>query len=129
MCTYWFATNHKSVAPLFLFFFIAISHSTYSQKKTTKLEEIRNIISKKRNFNKEFGFGYRIQLYNGNEQQARQILTRFNVDFPDRFSKLVYNSPEWKVQVGNYKTKLEADKDLIKFQKKITGIIVVPMGK
>jgi hypothetical protein len=41
----------------------------------------------------------------------------------------VYNSPEWKVQVGNYKTKLEADKDLIKFQKKITGIIVVPMGK
>ena len=119
----------KRIAPLFLFFFIAISHSTYSQKKTTKLEEIRNIISKKRNFNKEFGFGYSIQLYNGNEKQARQILTRFNVDFPDRFSKLVYNSPEWKVQVGNYKTKLEADKDLIKFQKKITGIIVVPMGK
>ncbi|MDG1451612.1 MAG: SPOR domain-containing protein [Polaribacter sp.] len=119
----------KRIAPLFLFFFIAISHSTYSQKKTTKLEEIKNIISKKRNFNKEFGFGYSIQLYNGNEQQARQILTRFNVDFPDRFSKLVYNSPEWKVQVGNYKTKLEADKDLIKFQKKITGIIVVPMGK
>ena len=119
----------KRIAPLFLFFFIAISHSTYSQKKTTKLEEIRNIISKKRNFNKEFGFGYSIQLYNGNEQQARQILTRFNVDFPDRFSKLVYNSPEWKVQVGNYKTKLEADKELIKFQKKITGIIVVPMGK
>ena len=87
------------------------------------------LIFKKRNFNKEFGFGYSIQLYNGNEQQARQILTRFNVDFPDRFSKLVYNSPEWKVQVGNYKTKLEADKDLIKFQKKITGIIVVPMGK
>ena len=119
----------KRIAPLFLFFFIAISHNTYSQKKTTKLEEIKNIISKKRNFNKEFGFGYSIQLYNGNEQQARQILTRFNVDFPDRFSKLVYNSPEWKVQVGNYKTKLEADKDLIKFQKKITGIIVVPMGK
>ena len=119
----------KRIALLFLFFFIAISHSTYSQKKTTKLEEIRNIISKKRNFNKEFGFGYRIQLYNGNEQQARQILTRFNVDFPNRFSKLVYNSPEWKVQVGNYKTKLEADKDLIKFQKKITGIIVVPLGK
>lgn len=119
----------KRIALLFLFFFIAISHSTYSQKKTTKLEEIRNIISKKRNFNKEFGFGYSIQLYNGNEKLARQILTRFNVDFPNRFSKLVYNSPEWKVQVGNYKTKLEADKDLIKFQKKITGIIVVPLGK
>jgi len=51
------------------------------------------------------------------------------VEFPDRSSKLVYNSPEWKVQVGTYKTKLEADKDLIKFQKKFTGIIVVPMGK
>jgi len=119
----------KRIALLFLFFLSTISYRTYCQKETTKSEQIKSIISKKRNFNKEFGFGYRIQLYNGNEKLARQILTRFNIDFPDRFSKLVYNSPEWKVQVGNYKTKLEADKDLITFQKKITGIIVVPMGK
>ena len=33
------------------------------------------------------------------------------------------------VQVGNYKTKLEADKDAMQFQKKVSGIIVVPMGK
>lgn len=119
----------KQIALQFLFFLFAINYSTYCQKKTTKSEEIKSLITKKRNFNKEFGFGYRIQLYNGNEKQARQIRTLFKNEFPDHSSKLVYNSPEWKVQVGSYKTKLEADKDLIKFQKKFAGIIVVPMGK
>jgi len=56
-------------------------------------------------------------------------MARFKAEFPGNFSKLVYYAPEWKVQVGNYKTKLEADKDLIKFQEKFSGIIVIPMGK
>lgn len=121
--------KNKRIVLRFIFVLSLISYATYSQNKTTKSEEIKSIITKKRNFNKEFGFGYRIQLYNGNEQQARQIRARFKIEFPDHFSKLVYDSPEWKVQVGNYKTKLEADKDAMQFQKKISGIIVVPMGK
>ncbi|KGL62681.1 SPOR domain-containing protein [Polaribacter sp. Hel1_85] len=119
----------KSIALLFLIVLLTTSYSAYSQNKTNKSAEIKSIISKKRSFNNTYGFGYRIQLYNGNEQKARQFRARFGIEFPNNFSKLVYNAPEWKVQVGNYKTKLEADKDLIKFQEKFSGIIVVPMGK
>ncbi len=105
------------------------SFSSYSQNKTNSSDEVKRLIAKKRAFNKKYGFGYRIQLYNGNEQKARKLRARFRVEFPDKATKLVYSAPEWKVQVGNYKTKLEADKDLIKFQEKFSGIIVVPMGK
>ena len=119
----------KSIALLFLIVLLTTSYSAFSQNKTNKSAEIKSIISKKRSFNNAYGFGYRIQLYNGNEQKARKFKALFGVEFPGNFSKLVYNAPEWKVQVGNYKTKLEADKDLIKFQEKFSGIIVVPMGK
>lgn len=119
----------KFIVITFLTVLFTANYSAFSQNKTTKSAEIKSIISKKRSFNKEFGFGYRIQLYNGNEQQARKFRARFNIEFPENSSKLVYNAPEWKVQVGLYKTKLEADKDLIKFQEKFSGIIVVPMGK
>lgn len=119
----------KFIVITFLTVLFTANYSAFSQNKTTKSTEIKSIISKKRSFNKEFGFGYRIQLYNGNEQQARKFRARFNIEFPENSSKLVYNAPEWKVQVGLYKTKLEADKDLIKFQEKFSGIIVVPMGK
>ena len=108
---------------------LTLNYNSFSQNKTTSSDEVKSLITKKRNFNKTYGFGYRIQLYNGNEQQARKFKARFNVEFPGNFSKLVYNAPEWKVHVGNYKTKLEADKDLIQFKEKFSGIIVVPMGK
>jgi hypothetical protein len=114
---------------LFLIVLLISSFNGYSQNTTKKSEEIKSIISKKRSFNDTYGFGYSIQLYNGNEQEAKKIKARFAVEFPGNFSKLVYNAPEWKVQVGNYKTKLEADKYLIKFQEKFSGIIAVPMGK
>jgi hypothetical protein len=119
----------KSISLLFLIVLLTTSYSAFSQNKTKKSSEIKSIISKKRSFNNTYGFGYRIQLYNGNEQKAKKFMALFSIEFPDNFSKLVYNAPEWKVQVGNYKTKLEADKDLIKFQEKFSGIIVVPMGK
>ncbi|PWG06088.1 SPOR domain-containing protein [Polaribacter aquimarinus] len=106
-----------------------LSLNSYAQDKTVSTKEIKDLIAKKRAFNKKHGFGYRIQLYNGNEQKARKFRARFRIEFPNNEIKLVYRAPEWKVQVGNYKTKLEADKDLIKFQEKFSGIIVVPMGK
>ena len=102
---------------------------SYAVEKNQKSYKKLCTFYKKRSFNNTYGFGYRIQLYNGNEQKAKSFKARFNVEFPGNSSKLIYNTPEWKVQVGNYKTKLEADKDLVKFQKKFSGIIVIPMGK
>lgn len=115
---------------VFIFcFFMAFSFNSFSQNETNESKKIKNLITKKRAFNKKYGFGYRIQLYNGNEQQARKLRERFRIEFPGNSIKLVYRAPEWKVQVGNYKTKLEADRDLIKFREEFSGIIVIPMGK
>ena len=90
-------------------------------------KEIEQGVNKKRSYNKTNGFGYRIQLYNGNEQKAKQYKERFKLEFPGIYSKLVYNAPEWKIQVGNYKTKLDADKALMRFKEKFSGIIVIPI--
>jgi len=120
--------NKIMVLP-FLFVLFTVSYSSFSQNKTNETAAIKSLISKKRSFNNTYGFGYRIQLYNGNEQKARSYNAQFKIEFPGNPSKLVYNAPEWKVQVGNYKTKLEADKDLVIFQEKFSAIIVIPMGK
>ena len=120
--------NYFKIVLIFCFF-LAFSFNSFSQNETNESKKIKNLITKKRAFNKKYGFGYRIQLYNGNEQQARKLHERFRIEFPGNSIKLVYRAPEWKVQVGNYKTKLEADRDLIKFREEFSGIIVIPMGK
>jgi len=103
--------------------------STYSQSMKSDSTLINELISKKRNFNKEFGYGFRIQLYNGFETEAKKTEAKFKIDFPEITTYLLYRQPEWKIQVGYYKTKLEADRALLDLKRKYGSAIVIPLGK
>ena len=112
---------------LFLGFLTTQTVFCQSEKSDTML--VNELISKKRSFNKEFSYGFRIQLYNGFEVEAKKISAKFEVDFPDTKTHLIYRQPEWKIQVGFYKTKLEADRALLNFKRKYQSAIVIPLGK
>jgi len=114
---------------IFVVFLFLISERLISQNETNSSPEIMRLISKKRAFNKTYGYGFRVQVYYGDETKARKIQNKFKISFPNVYTKLAYNKPDWKVHVGNYKTKLEADKALITFSEKFTGLIVIPLGK
>ena len=103
--------------------------SISAQNQTNENKEVQNLLEKKRDYNKSVGFGYSIQIYYGTEKTAKSKHAKFHVLHPKEDIKLVYNNPEWKVQVGNYKTKLEADRANLMFRKEFTGAIVIPLGK
>lgn len=109
---------------------IVLSFGIYkvnSQTKLTNNKNINSLIEKKREFNKRNKVGFRIQLYNGLEKTAKSVQGRFRVEYPNIRTKLSYDSPEWKIQVGNYKTRLDADRALNKIREKFSGAIVVPL--
>ncbi|AQS94126.1 SPOR domain-containing protein [Polaribacter sp. BM10] len=114
---------------IFLFCLFTSIGTLNAQNSTKKDKEVTNLLEKKRSYNKSNGFGYSIQIYYGNERTARSKQARFKVLYPRVYTKLVYNKPDWKVQVGNYKTKLEADRANLIFKKEFSGTIVVPMKK
>jgi septal ring-binding cell division protein DamX len=119
----------KLFTSVFLLLISFTQHKLNAQNKTDKSPQIKKLIAKKRAFNKSYGYGYRIQIYYGNETKAKSILSKFKVTFPNVYTKLDYDKPDWKVQAGNYKTKLEADKALLTFSEKFSGLIVIPLGK
>ena len=49
----------------------------YSQNRTNMSPDIQDLIQKKRAFNKEFGFGFRIQIFYGEETKARNEQNKF----------------------------------------------------
>jgi hypothetical protein len=112
-----------------LFVGFLTSQTIYSQSIKSDSSLINELISKKRSFNKEFGYGFRIQLYNGFETEAKKTEAKFKIDFPEIKTYLLYRQPEWKIQVGFYKTKLEADRALLDFKRKYRSAIVIPLGK
>lgn len=105
------------------------SLTAFSQGDTAQNDTLRKFIQKKRDYNRTYGYGYRIQLYNGFETEAKKIRARFRIRYPNVSTYLVYNSPEWKIQVGDYKTRLEADKALLNLKNRFRGAIVIPLGK
>jgi hypothetical protein len=114
---------------IILFCLFAKFSALSAQNATNESKNIQNLLEKKRAYNKSVGFGYSIQIYYGAEQIAKSKNARFHILYPKVQTKLVYNNPEWKVQVGNYKSKLEADRANLIFRKEFSGTIVVPMGK
>lgn len=97
---------------------------TYAQTesdKIAKLIEQKRVNNKK---NKYYG-GFKIQLFNGNESQAYKIKRDFDAAYPDYPTVIIYKSPEWKTQVGPFKTRLEADRTLLIIKDKFIGAIVL----
>ena len=63
--------------------------------------------------------GFRVQIYSGSKRQpAKQARLRFSQKFKDVKAYENYYQPNYKVRVGDFKTRLEA----LKFQKEIVQL-------
>ena len=121
--------NIKAILLTFACLFCLGNSTSHAQSQNNDNDSIRAIIEKKRAYNERKGIGYRIQLYNGSEKRVKTIRAKFRIEFPSIATYLKYNAPEWKIQVGSYKTTLEAARGLREINKKFPGAIIIPMSK
>jgi len=56
--------------------------------------------------------GYRVQIFSGKRQAAFDLKGEVLRLWPDTECEVVYEVPDYKVQIGNYRNKLEAEKAL-----------------
>jgi len=115
--------NRNLLLTLILIVIVGISNC-YSQ---TEEEKINNLIEQKLDYNKnnKNSAVFKIQLYNGNEQEAYKTKQNFTTEYPEYSTDIIYDAPEWKTHVGKFKTRLEADKVLKIIQENFTGAIVL----
>tara|TARA_B100000482_G_C12562099_1_gene280501 strand:- start:666 stop:1073 length:408 start_codon:yes stop_codon:yes gene_type:complete len=110
----------KLIQVLFSLIFIFFSQNPlYSQKGETIIMqsiEIERIIEIKKELNKNASM-LRIQIYNGNRDEAKEIKEKFEKRKLDSIIDIVYETPNYKIWVGNYINQLEADRKLLKIKK------------
>lgn len=113
-------------------FILILSVTSYAQqnKGVIKIETNSNIdavIAQKKQYNKSLKTtkGYRIQLFYGSEKESYKVKDEFKSSFPDIVTKIIFSSPQWKVQVGSYETRLEADKALVPIKIEFPGAIIL----
>jgi hypothetical protein len=88
------------------------------------------VVSKPTNTNRAFigkVRGFRVQIYNGNDRKkASQAKLDFMRAFPGVRSYLVYNNPQFRVRVGDFKSRREAMDLYNKVSARFNPCMIVP---
>lgn len=88
---------------------------------------VKELLAQKIAYNKEQNSfsGYKIQIYYGSEKECYEIKDEFTSLFPEIPTSIIFSTPQWKLQVGAYRTRLEADKSIRAIKKEYPSAIVL----
>ncbi len=74
-----------------------------------------------------FASGYRIQIYVGNTRKEADDARLFTYQtFPELNPYLVYNQPTYRVRIGDFMTRLEAERYLQQIRNRYEAAVILP---
>jgi SPOR domain len=86
-------------------------------------KDIDVLLNLKKEVNKSQS-NYKIQIYNGNRSGAEKTRSEFRNSFSDWPTSLKFETPNYKIWIGNFKTRLEADRALLIIKKKFNNAFI-----
>ena len=105
---------------IYICIFISSQYS-YSQSDLIQIKQnpkIDSLIKLKKEINKNL-FNLKIQIFSGKRDKALELISNHTKnEYPGEEIKLVYETPNYKVWVGDFFTQLQADKKLLLIKKK-----------
>ena len=97
------------------------NQSINQDSSITKLLKLRTDYNKKV-FESSF---YTIQIYYGDLKEADSILKVFSEEFEEIETSLIFETPNYKVRVGNFKNKIDASKKLESIKRKFRNAFIL----
>ncbi|WP_338409322.1 SPOR domain-containing protein [uncultured Flavobacterium sp.] len=116
-------------------FFLVLIFSTISINSFSQAIEqdpkIEALLKEKRNISTRITVNdlYKIQIFNGEKNEAYKIYKEFKVRFKEIDGTMIYNNPTYKVWVGNFKTRIEAEKNLLEIKLKYPLALLIKPNK
>lgn len=120
----------KSYFVLFLLF--SNFYSLFAQEITlTQDPKIEQLLAEKRKVNASITINnqYKIQIYNGSSEESKKILIQFKKENKNYDATIVFSTPIYKVWIGNFKTRIEAERNLNLLKKKYPSAILIKPNK
>lgn len=108
------------------FYCIEIQAQT-SKNKTNTEDKVAHLIVEKRKINPSLASKerYKIQIFSGESEKAKKTVIQFKQEFKDIDVTIVFNTPNYKVWVGNFKSRMEAERNFAEIKKKYKNILLI----
>ncbi|SFB13509.1 Sporulation related domain-containing protein [Flavobacterium swingsii] len=115
-------------------FLLFLSSNCFSQEAKTSISQdarFEQLLNEKRKINSSITINnrYKIQIFTGDSENSKKALTDFRKDNKKTDATIVFNTPIYKVWVGNYKTRIEAENKLQSLKKKYPNAFLVKPNK
>ena len=93
--------------------------SIQQDQKVEKLMEVKRELNK----NNKIGDRFVIQLFYGDNGEANEVIQKYRnlYSYP---SQITYEAPNYKVWVGNFRNRLEADRALLKVKENFPAAFI-----
>ena len=93
--------------------------------------KFENLLNEKRKINSSITVNdrYKIQIFYGTNEEAKKALATFRKDYKNLDGTIVYSNPTYKVGVGTFKTRIEAERQYKEILKKYPNALLLRPNK
>lgn len=109
---------------------VALAPKMKAQDQNTSViqdPKFEQLLNEKRKINTSLTVNdsYKIQIYSGGSENAKKTLTEFKQEYKDIDATIVFNTPNYKVWVGSFKTRIEAERTLANIKDRYKNVLLI----
>jgi hypothetical protein len=106
------------------------SSRTSAQNQNTTLQQnskFEQLLNEKRKISalSDVTDKYKIQIFSGDSERAKNTLNKFRQEYAFLDGTIVFFTPNYKVWVGNFTTRIEAERNLIEIRKIFSNVNLI----
>ncbi|MDQ6470575.1 SPOR domain-containing protein [Flavobacterium sp. LHD-80] len=125
-------TPSKRVFLTLTLFTLAYNIHAQDQNLTVNQDpKFEQLLNEKRKINTSISTNdtYRIQIFSGKSEEAKKTLSDFKREYSNIDGTIIFNTPNYKVIVGNFKTRIEAERNLADIKNRYKSVFLLKPGK
>lgn len=116
---------------IFLLFFSANIFAQENKVTVIQDSKIEQLLNEKRKINASITVNdrYKIQIFTGDSENSKKALIQFKKENKNIDATIVFSTPNYKVWVGNFKTRIDAERNLSLLKKKYANAFLIKPNK
>ena len=118
----------KIISAFIMVYFSTSKINAQEQNNTLNQDpKFEQLLSEKRKINTSLilNDAYKIQIFNGSSENAKKILSEFKKEFATIEGTIIFNTPNYKVWVGNFRTRIEAERNLTAIKERYKNVLLI----
>ena len=118
----------KIISILIMVYFSTSKVNAQEQNSTLNQDpKFEQLLSEKRKINPSLilNDSYKIQIFNGSSENAKKTLSEFKQEFATIEGTIIFNTPNYKVWVGNFRTRIEAERNLTAIKERYKNVLLI----